>query len=177
MSSNPDAFGEIGAFKESMMMARSHSQFHAGRSEMSNFLTPRDSVYKPKPQVFNRYNYENYNGYEYKNPFRPKKYPVDDRIMGVANKNNPSRGTSKNLEIVFCEHKYQDFVEKTNSQVDKQYKEAKKLKRLDGRPRGVSDQNLATRKSSGSGDDLFLTKIKRSLTKGKKKTTLSNYLQ
>lgn len=59
--------------------------------------------------MFNRFNYENYENYEYQNPFKPKKYPIEDKIK-KALKNNPSQGSAKNLEIIFCEHKYQEFV-------------------------------------------------------------------
>lgn len=48
-------------------------------TEYRHFLTPRDSLYEPKRYVFNRYNYENYENYEYKNPYKPKKYPIEDK--------------------------------------------------------------------------------------------------
>ena len=38
-----------------------------------NFITPRDTNYKAKPFMFDRFNYENYLNYEYKNPYKPQK--------------------------------------------------------------------------------------------------------
>lgn len=32
-------------------------------------------------------------------------------------RNNVGQGSQKNLEIIFCEQKYQEFVEKTNKNV------------------------------------------------------------
>ena len=46
--------------------------------------------------MFNRFNYENYNNYEYKNPFKPKKYPIDDK-MEQPLKSMLNVGSSKNL--------------------------------------------------------------------------------
>lgn len=43
-------------------------------------LTPRDALFQPKRSVFNRYNYENYHNYEYKNPYKPKRFSIDDKM-------------------------------------------------------------------------------------------------
>ncbi len=72
-------------------------------------ITPRDTLFKPKRSVFNRFNYENYENYEYKNPFKPQKYPIDDKMQHRL-KINPKHASAKNLQVVFCERKYADFV-------------------------------------------------------------------
>lgn len=59
-------------------------------------LTPRDALFQPKRSVFNRYNYENYHNYEYKNPYKPKRFSIDDKMQKPV-KNNPLKGSSKNL--------------------------------------------------------------------------------
>ena len=85
-----------------------------------NFITPRDTNYKAKPFMFDRFNYENYLNYEYKNPYKPQKMGQQDRIMKPGKK-NIKKGTNKNLEIIFCEQKFQNFVKKSNEEINQFY--------------------------------------------------------
>ena len=50
------------------------------------FIAPRDTTYTPKPFLFDRFNYENYQNYEYKNPYKPPKLGQDDYIMKPLSK-------------------------------------------------------------------------------------------
>lgn len=82
-------------------MIMTQVEFYASKTShvdmgYKKFITPRDTSYHAKPFMFDRYNYENYGNYEYKNPFKPTKYPIRDRIMKDPPK-IPKRGTSKNL--------------------------------------------------------------------------------
>ena len=100
MSSKPDPLSDYPLAKASVYTNEPEKNIE---QKYKTFIAPRDSMYIPKPQMFNRYNYENYNGYQYKNPFRPpQKYPIEDKVlqsMGSSTKlkNNPSHGASKNL--------------------------------------------------------------------------------
>ena len=51
-----------------------------------NFITPRDTTYKAKPFLFDRFNYENYQNYEYKNPYKPAKMGLEDKMMKLNQK-------------------------------------------------------------------------------------------
>ena len=79
MSSKPDPLSDYPLAKASVYSNEPEKNIE---QKYKTFIAPRDSMYIPKPQMFNRYNYENYNGYQYKNPFRPpQKYPIEDKVL------------------------------------------------------------------------------------------------
>ena len=85
------------------------------------------NTYSPKLTIFERYNYEKYENYNYKNPFKKHKFeslmkeikPSARYDFPKNNKYQFNKGSAKNLEIVFCETKYPDFVKKINEIIQK----------------------------------------------------------
>jgi hypothetical protein len=71
--------------------------------------------------MFEKFNYENYENYQYKNPFKKNVNPLMKNSEGPHKYDFPKnkkysqdKGNNKNLEVIYCETKYPDFVKKTN---------------------------------------------------------------
>ena len=62
--------------------------------------------------VFNKFNYDNY-----------KQFPIPKTLNSMPSKKTKLKNSNhKNIEIVFCENKFPDFVKKTNEKVEDIYK-------------------------------------------------------
>ena len=62
--------------------------------------------------VFNRFSYDNY-----------KEFPIPKTLKSMPGKSTKFRSASqKNIEVVYCENKYPDFIQKTNDKIEDIYK-------------------------------------------------------
>lgn len=78
------------------LRVKSSLPYNNYENEPKTLRTQANNFYETRQSVFNRYNYENYNNYKYKNPLKPSKYLIDDKILKKL-KNIPDQGSSKNL--------------------------------------------------------------------------------
>lgn len=62
--------------------------------------------------VFNKFNYDNY-----------KEFPIPKTLNSMPGKKGKFKSSSqKNIEIVYCENKFPDFIQKTNDKIEDIYK-------------------------------------------------------
>ena len=62
--------------------------------------------------VFNKFNYDNY-----------RQFPIPKTLNSMPGKQTKFKSSSqKNIEIVYCENKFPDFVSKTNEKIEDIYK-------------------------------------------------------
>jgi len=61
--------------------------------------------------VFNKFNYDNY-----------RQFPIPKNMRSMPSKKvKVNNNNNKNIEVVFCENKYPDFIQKTNQKIEDIY--------------------------------------------------------
>ena len=80
------------------MQATSISQVIQRKTQKNStkLIQTHQEYHKAKPFMFDRFNYENYQNYEYKHPYKSLKMDQEDRIMRQTTK-SIKKGTDKNL--------------------------------------------------------------------------------
>ena len=105
----------------------------AHRSSHKKFIPIKSEVVAADAQTFNKFTYENHRKYPFLNPFEPKR---SNTILNIPKTERSPFGLRKNIEMVYCRNKIEDFQEFINAKLDtlEETKPAKKkatsLKRL-----------------------------------------------